>query len=311
MKLKLSLKHLKSLKVIHYLIALHAAVILLTLIYIFRDKPPAPPVTDRIVIIPIEGTISMDEDSLGNGLSVTDIVNTLENLREKDEVKAVVLRINSPGGSVGAVQEIVRALHKFRAKRKFVISSFGDVAASGGYYIACAGDAIVSNPGTLTGSIGVIMQLPNVEGLLSKVGISFQTIKSGAMKDSGSPFRKMSIDEQKYFSQIILDAYGQFYQAVKEGRKMSDDKLKPLADGRVFIGRQAQELKLVDQLGGLEEAVELAKKRAGLEGKKPKIVTYEKKNPLERMLRLLNKEPLKQIAAQWGRSQIQLLYLMQ
>jgi protease-4 len=274
------------------LILLHVMVLGVTSVLLLgRKKPPAVG-PEKIVVIPIEGVISGEEGALGRGLSVSGLVETLKQLREKDDVKAVVLKINSPGGSVGAVQEIHRAILKFREKGKFVVSSFGDISASGGYYIACAGDKIVSNPGTLTGSIGVIMQMPNAEGLLQKIGLSMVTIKSGEMKDSGSPFRQMNPTERQYFQQLILDAYDQFYQAVKDGRHLDDAALKPLADGRVFSGRMALQNKLVDEMGGTEEAVELAKKLAGLEGKEPKVVTQKGKTSFERLLNLIGQSPL-------------------
>jgi protease-4 len=273
-------------------IVLHVIVLVATAAVLLTRKKSAQTTHDKIVIVPVEGVITYETGSLNKGASVDAIVETLEELRDDSDVKAVVLRINSPGGSVGAVQEIHRAVLKFRGKGKYVVSSFGDVAASGGYYIACAGDKIVSNPGTLTGSIGVIMQIPNVKGLFEKIGVSMITIKSGDMKDSASPFRAMSEDERKYFTRLILDTYAQFFDAVKTGRKMDEAALKPLADGRVFTGKMAKELNLVDELGGVEEAVELAKKLAGLEGKKPKIIHHKGANSLERLLNLLSKEPL-------------------
>lgn len=288
----------------------HLVIIVASVGVLLSRKKTAQTTNDKIVVIPLDGVITHENGSLGHGASVDGLVEALDDLREDDHVKAVVLRINSPGGSVGAVQEIHRAVLKFRGSGKFVVSSFGDVAASGGYYVACAGDKIVTNPGTLTGSIGVIMQIPNVKGLFEKIGVSMVTIKSGDMKDSASPFRSMTDKERAYFTTLILDSYTQFFDAVKEGRKLEAAALKPLADGRVFTGRMAKDAKLVDEIGGLEEAVELAKKLAGLEGKKPKIIHHRGASSLERLLNLMSKEPLKPLET-LGKATISLEYMLQ
>jgi len=146
----------------------------------------------------------------------------------------------------------------------------GSVAASGGFYIACAGEKVFANPGTLTGSIGVLLQLPNFQGVLKWAGIEMRTITSGKMKDSGSVFREMTPEEKSYFQKVLSDVHQQFLEAVAEGRGISVDELKPNADGRIFTGRQAKELKLVDELGGLEEAVAEAGRLGGIRGR-PKL----------------------------------------
>lgn len=292
------------------LLALHAAVIVITLVLLFRQKTQPTWDNETIVVIPIDGAISLTKGAMGRGQSVESILEVLKDVKDEKDVKAVVLRINSPGGSVGAVQEIYRAVQEVRKNGKFVVSSFGDVAASGGYYVACAGDKIVSNPGAITGSIGVIMQMPNVQGLLKKVGVSMETIKSGGMKDSGSPFRDMTPAERAHFSSVIMDAYDQFFDAVKAGRSLTDAELKPLADGRIFSGRMAQKAKLVDELGGLDTAIELAKKQTGLESKKPKIVRKSEKKSLIRLLDLLSRSPVQDLA-ELTHSGTALLYLMQ
>lgn len=291
------------------LIVLHAIVLVSTAVLLATRKKFPKSGNEKIVVIAIDGVITHEAGSLGQ-ISINDLVETFEDLRDDDNVKAVVLRINSPGGSVGAVQEIYRSILKFRQKGKFVVSSFGDVSASGGYYLACAGDKIVSNPGTITGSIGVIMQAPNVQGLLSKIGVSMVTIKSGEMKDVGSPFRNMKESERAYLTELILDAYGQFFDAVKEGRKMDEKALRPLADGRIFSGRKAHELKLVDELGGQEEAVELAKKLAGLEGKKPKVIVHRGKTSFERLLGVMTRQPLAPLL-EASRATTKLEYILQ
>lgn len=301
---------MKYLKPFSMLIVLHIVVLALVVAFLIRQKGQLPTGKEQIVVMAVDGVITIDKSSPLHNVSVEDLVHTINDLREDPNVKALVLRINSPGGSVGAVQEVTSALTKFRAKGKFVVSSFGDVAASGGYYIACAGDKIVSQPGTLTGSIGVIMELPNVQGLLNKIGVSMQTIKSGAMKDSGSPFRQMTDSEKQYFSTLINDAYDQFYQAVKTGRKLDDVVLKPLTDGRIFSGKSAFSNKLVDSLGDLEDAVQLAKTLAGLEDKNPDIVYHKDKPSLGRLLSLMGWSPLKKIESA-SRTHTSLMYLMQ
>jgi protease-4 len=228
---------------------------------------------------------------MGRGQSVDDIVDTIDHLSERPEVKAIVLKINSPGGSVGAVQAIHSSLLRFRKSGRHVVSTFGDVAASGGYYVACAGDKIVSYPGTLTASIGVVMEMPNVTGLLQKFGVRMDAITSGPMKDAGSPFRAMTPDEQKYFKALVLDAYGQFFDAVKTGRKIPEADLRKIADGRVMSGRMALDAKLVDKLGGYADAVDLAKEISGLSGKNPRIIVHEQKAPFEKLLELMSKTP--------------------
>jgi protease-4 len=266
--------------------------------------------SDKIIILPLDGVITMERGALMKGESVDSIVSKINQWRDDSAVKALVIRLNTPGGSVAAVQEIVLALQKFKAKGKFVVSSFGDVSASGGYYIGSASDKIVSLPGTLTGSIGVIMQRPDVSGLLGKIGVNYQTIKSGTMKDAGSPFRNMTDDEKKYFQELIMDAYSQFYDQVKSGRKMEDAVLKPLADGRVFTGKKAFEYKLVDRLGGLEDAIEEAKLMAGLSGKKPRLIWSKEKKSLDRLFEILGKAPNLGILNS-SLSSLQLMYILE
>ncbi len=301
---------LDRLKPIHILIGLHAALLLLAIGVIVRQKGRAPLTKEKIALVAIDGEISGEKAGMERGVSVGDIVDAINEFRDDDAVKAMVLRINSPGGSVGAVQEIYSALKKFRAKNKVIVASFGDVAASGGYYLSCASTKIVSEPGTLTGSIGVIMEIPNVQGLLGKIGISMQALKSGSMKDAGSPFRSMTDVETAYFQKVIIDAYDQFFAAVKEGRAMSDETLRPLADGRIFTGRDAKEKQLVDQIGDLEDATELAKELAGLKDKNPEILTYHEKASLARLLDLFSRSPLGDLTAVAKRGKMRLCYLL-
>ena len=301
---------LRRLKPFTTLILLHAIVVLAALILLVRQKGVPPPARETVVVIPIHGVISMERGSIGPSMPVSDIVSTINDLREKDEVKAIVLDINTPGGSVGATQAIYHALQKFRAKGKVIVSSFGDVAASGGYYIAVAGQKIVCHPGTITGSIGVLMQLPNVQGLLDKVGVRMSIIKTGDMKDAGSPFRALSERERDYFQKALTESYDQFITAVRTGRSLTAEELRPLADGRIFLGSMAVEQKLADRLGGLEDAIEEAKKLAGLDGKKPRIVHKRPAPSLERLLGMFGKSPIDGLADKVT-SSAQILYLMQ
>jgi len=196
---------------------------------------------DRIALVRVEGVI----------LDAQQTVGELKRFADSPSVKAIVLRIDSPGGGVVPSQEIHDAVKRVRNKNnKMVIASMGSVAASGGYYIAAATDRIIANPGTLTGSIGVIMELANLEGLLKKIGVESLVVKSGRYKDIGSPLRKMREDDRRILQSVMDDVHRQFIQAVAEGRSLDVAEVQPLADGRIFTGRQAKELKLVDELGG-------------------------------------------------------------
>jgi len=210
---------------------------------------------DRIGVIPIEGSITDPEP----------IVSQLVNFRKNRRIKAIILRINSPGGGVGPSQEIYREIRK-TIKTKKIITSMGSLAASGGYYIASATNKIVANPGTITGSISVIMEFIQIEDLLKKVGVSLEVLKSGEFKDIGSPHRKMSEREKELIKDLISDIQKQFVNAVARGRDLSEEKVQEIADGRIFSGAQAKELGLVDLLGNFQDAVDLAKKMAGIKG---------------------------------------------
>jgi protease IV len=228
-------------------------------------------------------------ESDGRGLFPTGIrawVQDIHELGERDDVKAIVLDISSPGGSVGAVQEVYSEIERVRKeKKKPFVAVMGDVAASGGYYLAAACDKIVAHPGTITGSIGVIFETGNVEGLLKKIGVSVNPIKSGLHKDIGSPTRTMTPEERELLQGVIDDAYHQFFAAVKDGRKLSEEKLQGLADGRIFTGQQAVGLGLVDQLGDSRDAAKLAGTLGGIKGE-PEIL--ENEDSFEGLRRLLD-----------------------
>lgn len=228
---------------------------------------------DGIAVIEITGTIS-DSRAINEELS---------KYKDNPGIKAILLRIDSPGGGVVPSQEIYEEVKRIREENgKKVVVSMGSVAASGGYYIASASDRIIANPGTITGSIGVIMEFGNVEGLLEKIGVHSFSIKSGALKDMGSPFRKMRQEERVFLQQLIDDVHDQFIQAVSQGRGISEDKVRLLADGRIFTGRQAMELHLVDGLGNFQDAIEVAAEIAGIEGEPTVVQTPKRKSWLER-----------------------------
>jgi len=209
---------------------------------------------DGVGVLQIDGAIDDSHEVLAE----------MKRLKEMPWVKAIVVRIDSPGGAVAPTQEIFEEIQRFK-KQKPIIASMGGMATSGGYYIAAACDRIVANPGTLTGSIGVIMQLSNVEELMKKIGVRGVNVKSGANKDLGSPFQTLSPEGREILQSLVDNVHSQFVAAVAKGRGMKEAQVRKLADGRVFSGAQAKELGLVDQFGTLEDAVELAAKRAGLE----------------------------------------------
>ena len=198
-------------------------------------------------------------------------------MAKNDGVRAVVLRVDSPGGGVAPSQEIYDAVLRVREKKP-VVASLGGVAASGGYYVASGCDVIVANPGTLTGSIGVILQTGNVSELLKKVGIQGVIVKAGKFKDIGSPLREMSEEEKRLLDDLLQNVHTQFIAAISRGRKLPVEQVRQLADGRIYSGEQAHDLKLVDQLGGLRDAVQLAAERAGISGE-PSWIEIEKRQP--------------------------------
>ena len=220
----------------------------------------------RVAVVEIEGII-VDGSSA---------VRELREHAENPAVKAVVLRVNSPGGVVAPTQEIFAAIQRVRKAGKPVVASFGAVAASGGYYVATAADRIYANPGTLTGSIGVVMQMANLEGLLKKVGVDYVVVKAGAYKDIGNFARTMTPEERKILQALLDDVYAQFVDAVAEGRGLDRKDVLAFADGRIYSGQQAQALKMVDDLGGFEDAVEAAGKLANISGR-PKLLYPRKR----------------------------------
>jgi protease IV len=257
-------------------ILLFIAIVFFTLIYTlgkFNWGKGSFRLREKVGVIRIEGVIS---DS-----SV--IVEQIEELSDDDGIRAVVLRIDSPGGGVAASQEIYQAVNELRKKKK-VVTSMGSVAASGGYLIATASDRIVANAGTITGSISAVMHFADIQELMKKVGVRSSVVKSGKFKDIGSPVRDMTSEERQLIQGIVDDIYDQFVRTISENRKIPFDKIMSIADGRIFSGRQALKLKLVDELGGLQDAVLVAGRLSGIEGKPEIIFATKKKTSILRYL---------------------------
>ena len=238
----------------------------------YIGKPGRFAFGDKIAIVEIKGVITQSSG----------IIEELNQYGEDEGVKAIILRIDSPGGGVGPAQEIHREILKVKSKKK-VVTSMGSVAASGGYYIACASDLIVANPGTITGSIGVIMEFTNIEELFKKIGIKGVVLKSGEHKDIGSPFREMTPEEKKIIQEVIDNVHQQFVQAVAKGRKMDQEKVMQIADGRILTGEQAKQIGLVDQIGNLQDTIDIVAKMAGIEGK-PNILYPKRRFSLWELL---------------------------
>jgi protease IV len=215
---------------------------------------------NAIAIVEVKGMI----------LDSNEIIKQLQYAKDDKSIKAVVLRIDTPGGVVGPTQEIYEEIQKLK-KSKPIIASMGSVAASGGYYIAAPTNIIFANPGTITGSIGVLMKLANFQKLLDKIGIKSTVLKSGEFKDAGSPVRPITARDKKILDGIIQSMYEQFVSAVADGRNIPIVKVREIADGRIFTGEQAKQLKLVDKLGNLQDAIDEAAKMTGIINK-PKIV---------------------------------------
>ena len=251
------------------------------------------PLGNRVALVRVEGPI-MDS---------TDVVDEIKEHVKDHSIKAIILRIGSPGGAVAPSQEIYEGVKK-ATEEKHVVVSMGSIAASGGYYIAAPADVIIANPGTLTGSIGVIMEIPNLEGLMSKIGISTEVIKSGKHKDMASAFRKMEKEDRDILQGVMDNVHEQFIRAVAEGRKLGVEEIRPIADGRIFSGEQAKGLKLVDEIGTLEFAISKAAELAGISGE-PEVVS--KKEKLSIMDALRSKFP-KEIADIFPSVKIKFLY---
>jgi protease-4 len=240
---------------------------------------------EAIALVRIEGVIVSGRESdllissSGNAYSES-IIESLERAEKDPSVKAILLRVDSPGGGIVASDEIYQALLEIE---KPVVVSMGEMAASGGYYVSCAADEIMANPVSLTGSIGVISTVPNFEGLLDKVGIEMLVFKSGAMKDELSPYRQPTEEEIAHWQSITDEAYEAFLAVVAEQRELDLDEARELADGRVYTGQEALALGLVDRLGNLSDAIDLAAELGGIEGE-PRVIEYQRTPGLMEML---------------------------
>ena len=231
----------------------------------------------KIAVVPIEGEI----------LDARDTVELLRKYNDNLTVKGIVVRLNSPGGAIAPSQEIYSEIRKMRARSgKPFIASVDSVGASGAYYIAAACDEIVANPGSITGSIGVILQWMNVEDLVHWAKMKPETITSGAMKAAGSPYRELTPEERAYLQRIVLQLHQQFVKAVAVGRsgKISEQQIASLADGRVFTGEEALQLHLIDRLGNLSDAVTVAARKAGIRGEPSMLYPHRREHSLLELL---------------------------
>ncbi len=240
------------------------------------------PLKDKVALIRIEGPI----------LDSKNAVDEIKEYAKDSSIKAILLRVDSPGGAVAPSQEIYSEVKKAAAK-KAVVVSMGAIAASGGYYISCPATRIVANAGTLTGSIGVIMEIPNVEGLLTKIGVKTEVIKSGKNKDIGSAFRAMKPEERELLQGVMDNVHEQFIRAVAEGRKLKIEDVREIADGRIFTGEQAAAKGLVNELGTLEDATKIAAKLGGIKGEPEVVVKKDKVSFIDILRNNFPKEILK------------------
>ncbi|MGH7396602.1 MAG: signal peptide peptidase SppA [Candidatus Rokuibacteriota bacterium] len=274
----------------------------------------------KILLLDLSGVLSDDLPSFSIGAPpprvpvVARVREELQKAEEDERVRGVIVRINSPGGTITASDILYHELRAFKARKKVpVIAMILDVGASGGYYAALAADTIVVNPTTITGSIGVVMVTVNAQGLLEKIGVTPLAIKSGPMKDAGSPFRSLTEPERAVFQSIIDDMYGRFVGLIVQSRKLSAERVRALADGRVYTADQALELGLVDRIGYLEDVVALAKERAGLS--EARVIMYHRPKEYRANIYSLTPPPstaestLAQFAAALGGGGPRFLYL--
>ncbi|MBP1730665.1 MAG: signal peptide peptidase Serine peptidase, family [Deltaproteobacteria bacterium] len=255
-------------KVFVVILSVVLIVFVISIIRAFLGKPFG----ERIGVVEIEGVISDSRQTMD------DIIR----FKEDPAIKGVIIRINSPGGSVGPTQEIYREVVKLKEKKK-VFVSMGSLCASGGYYIAAAGEKVYANPSSITGSIGVIMQSVILEDLMKKIGVKSNTIKAGDLKDAGSPFKEMTPEERAYLNEVVKNIHEQFIKDIADGRKMDLEKTRKLADGRVYTGLQAQEVGLVDNIGNFYDTVDGLKKELKIKGK-PELIYTEKPFSFSRWL---------------------------
>ncbi|MBE0425380.1 MAG: signal peptide peptidase SppA [Nitrospirae bacterium] len=256
-----------------FLIFLSLFLLLIVITFVILLLQNSVPIGEKVALIRIEGPVIDSKDT----------INQLKDFLKDHSVKAIILRIDSPGGAVAPAQEIYEEVKKAASKKKVVVS-MGSIAASGGYYIASPATRILANPGTLTGSIGVIMEIPNIEGLMDKIGVKTEVIKSGRHKDIASAFRGIGKEEREILQNVLDNVHEQFIRAVAEARNMQVDDVKKIADGRIFTGEQALDAGLIDELGNLEDALKAAAKLAGIKGE-PVVVSKKEKFSIINLLR--------------------------
>ena len=283
------------------LIIFAAAAVLLAVVLMthLRSKGDAAALSgDKIGVVELNGIIT----------SSRAVVKQFESFRKDNSIKAIVFRIDSPGGGIAASQEIYEHVRRVR-EVKPVIASMGSVAASGGYYVALGADSIMANPGTTTGSIGVIAEFPNFTQLFAKLGIQMTVIKSGRFKDAGSPYRPMNDQDRQYLQAWIDNGYEQFVQVVARERDMPSERVRLLADGRVYSGEQALKLSLIDTLGTYEDAIQLAAAAAGIKGE-PRVVRQlrRKMTPFEFLISFDLEEFVQAHFSEWPRMQYRMTF---
>jgi protease-4 len=265
---------------------LYLAGFIALLVYLIRqgEEGGLPIQRDRLGYLAVSGVITDSEE----------LVDDIELLAAHPHVRGLILRVDSPGGGVAPSQEIHAALRRFQEQDgKPVVVSMGNVAASGGYYIACGADMIVANPGTLTGSIGVVMHFTQFRDLLDHLGVHAEAIKSGIYKDIGSPTREMTDEERALLEEVLNNVHGQFVAAIVAGRDLPEETVRAVADGRIFSGEQAKERGLVDELGGLRDAIRLAGALTGL-GESPELLRPQE-GRVRRLRELLDGSVLRQL----------------
>lgn len=247
---------------------------------------------DKIAVINVLGPITSGEtsgtDLFGRGASAKRIIEQLKRAAADSSIKAVVLRVNTPGGSVVASQEIYAEIMRLKATGRYVLVSMGDSATSGGYYISVPAHYIFANPSTFTGNIGAIMEVQDLTGIYDKLGVDHKVFKSGKLKDVGNPLREMTSEDEELLQALVDDAFDEFITVVAEGRNLSVDTVREIADGRILTGRQALELGLVDALGGLEDTIDYARKLAGLSPNAPVVEFKEKRSIMTSLLNFVN-----------------------
>jgi protease-4 len=268
-------------KVLLILLALGGLLLVVVLVTVLFNNNIS--IGEKVALIRVEGPIFDSKET----------IEEIKDYIKDSSIKAIVMRIDSPGGAVAPSQEIYEEVRKGVSKKKIVVS-MGSVAASGGYYIASPATRIIANPGTLTGSIGVIMEIPNFKGLMDKLGVKTEVVKSGRHKDLASAFRSLGRDEREILQNVLDNVHEQFITAVAEGRKMLREDVIKIADGRIFTGEQALAVGLIDELGNLEDAITVAAKLSGIKGE-PVLVRKKEDFSLINLLRTTLPKELKEI----------------